>query len=232
MRGLRARIGVIQLNSAMMDHEFWEMTPEGVSIFCTRLRGHPPEIAALKSTASDLVDLKPNSMLYACTSGSFGPGPEWNALLIRAMQEVTGVPATTSSEGVVRALQALGAKRISVSTPYDDEYTQKLKVFLEARGFIIAAIKRHPDVTNVVDDYQKFLWPPKVAYDLAKETYTPGSDAHLISCAGWRTLPIIERLENDIGVPVVTSAQAAMWHAMKLAGLDVRMKGKGKLLQI
>lgn len=232
MRGLQARIGIIQLSSAMMDHEFWEMAPAGVSIFSTRLRGHPPDVEALKSAAKDLAECRPNSILYACTSGSFGPGPEWNALLIDAMQEATGVPATTSSEGVVIALQTLGAKKVSVTTPYDDEYTQKLRAFLEARGFIITAMKRHPDVVDVVDDYQKFQWPAEVAYKLAKETFVRGSDAHLISCAGWRTLPIIERLENEIGVPVVTSAQAAMWHAMKLAGLNVKTEGKGRLLRI
>ena len=78
LRGIRARIGIIHLSTAMMDHEFWELAPEGVSIFCTRLRGHPPDIEGLKDATMDLIECKPNSVLYGCTSGSFGPGPEWN----------------------------------------------------------------------------------------------------------------------------------------------------------
>lgn len=229
MRGIRARIGIIHLSTAMMDHEFWEMAPEGVSIFCTRLRGHPPDIEGLKDATKDLIECKLNSVLYACTSGSFGPGPEWNDLLIKTMEKITGVPATTNSQGIVEALRALGAKNVSVSTPYNKEYNQKLKAFLEAKGFTITGIKRTP---ITIDDYGKFLYPPEQAYLLAKETYTPETDAHLISCAGWRTLPIIEKLENDIGKPVVTSVQAVMWHALKLTGLKVKMEGKGKLLRI
>lgn len=229
LRGIRARIGIIHLSTAMMDHEFWEMAPEGVSIFCTRLRGHPPDIEGLKDATKDLIECKPNSVLYGCTSGSFGPGPEWNDLLIKTMEEVAGVPATTNSQGVVEALKALGAKKVSVSTPYDEEYNRKLKFFLEAKGFTITSMKLNPER---LDDYGKFLLPPEQAYQLAKGTYTPDADVHFISCAGWRTLPIIEKLENDIGRPVISSVQAVMWHALKLAGLDIKMEGKGKLLQI
>jgi maleate cis-trans isomerase len=232
MRGTLARIGIIQLDTAMMDHEFWELAPEGVSIFITRLRGHPPEIEGLRDAAKDLVSCKPNCVLYACTSGSFGPGPAWNDLLIETMTEVTGTPATTASQAIVEALHALRAKSISVTAPYNDEYNAKLKHFLEAKGFTVTAMKSAPDVGEFSDDFTKFLCPPATACEVSKDTYVAGSDAHLISCAAWRTLPIIEKLENVIGVPVVTSVQAAIWHCMKLSGLDVNMEGKGKLFEI
>jgi maleate cis-trans isomerase len=227
--GMRARIGVIHLSTAMMDHEFYEMAADGVSIFCTRLRGHPPTLEGLKDAAKDLIEIKPQSVLYGCTSGSFGPGPKWNDQLIKTMEEVLGCPATTNSQGVVEALKALGAKKVSVTTPYNDEYTMKLKSFLEAKGFQITNIKRVPVYE---DDFGKFLFPPEKAYQIAVETYTPDADAHFISCAGWRTLPIIEKLEADIGRPVISSVQAVMWHAMKLADIKVKMEGKGKLLQL
>jgi maleate isomerase len=239
MRGLRGRIGVVHHWTAMMDHEFWELAPEGVSIFCTRLRGHPPvkdepdwpalDMEVVQDACKDLVDCRPNSVIYACTSGSFGPGPKWNDLLIKTMEEATGAPATTNSQGVVKALEALGAKKVSVTTPYDDEYTSKLKVFLEAKGFTVTGIRRNPDV---VHDYEKFLFPPEIAYRLAKDTFVRGSDAHFISCAGWRTLPIIERLEDDLGVPVISSVLAVMWHALKLAGVNAKMEGRGELFRI
>lgn len=229
LRGIRARIGIIHLSTAMMDHEFWELAPEGVSIFCTRLRGHPPDIEGLKDATMDLIECKPNSVLYGCTSGSFGPGPEWNDALIKTMEEVAGVPATTNSQGVVEALKALGAKKVSISTPYDEDLNQRLQFFLETKGFNVTNMKLNPER---LDDYGKFLLAPEQAYQVAKETYTPDADVHFISCAGWRTIPIIEKLENDIGRPVISSVQAVMWHALKLAGLNIKMEGFGKLFQI
>jgi maleate isomerase len=67
---------------------------------------------------------------------------------------------------------------------------------------------------------------------LAKKTYTEDADVHFISCAGWRTLPIIDILEKDIGRPVISSVQAVMWHAMKLAKINVTLENKGTLLKI
>jgi len=227
--GRRARIGVIHLATAMMDHEFYEMCAKGVSIFCTRLRGHPPSIEGLADAAEDLVSIKPTSVLYGCTSGSFGPGPEWNDKLIKTMEDKLGCPATTNIQGVVEALKALDAKKVSVTCPYDEDYTNKLKYFLEVKGFEVTNIKRVP---TYEDDFGKFLFSPEKAYQLAKETYTEDADVHFISCAGWRTLPIIDVLEKDIGRPVISSVQAVMWHAMKLAKINVNMDNKGKLLEI
>jgi maleate isomerase len=145
------------------------------------------------------------------------------------MEEVLGVPATTNSQGVVEALKALGAKKIAVSTPYNEETTQKLKYFLECKGFNVINLKKTPGYLN---DFGKFLLSPEQAYLQAKETYSSDADAVLISCAGWRTLPIIDKLENDLGVPVVTSVQAVMWHALRLAGIKDKIEGKGQLLKI
>ncbi len=100
---------------------------------------------------------------------------------------------------------------------------------LEVKGFEVTNIKRVP---TYEDDFGKFLFSPEKAYQLAKETYTEDADVHFISCAGWRTLPIIDVLEKDIGRPVISSVQAVMWHAMKLAGLNIKIDGKGKLLKI
>jgi len=229
MRGIRGRIGIIHLWSAMMDHEFWEMAPEGVSIFCTRLRGHPPTIEGIKNAAMDLADCKLHSILYGCTSGSFGPGPAWNDLLIKTMQETLGIPATTNSQAAVEALKTLRSEKIAVSTPYDEEYNQKLKSFLEAKGFTVVNMKR---TQEHLSDFGKFLLSPEQVYTQAKEAFVPEADALFISCAGWRTLPIIETLENDIGAPVVSSVQAVMWHALRLAGINEKMEGRGKLLRI
>jgi maleate cis-trans isomerase len=45
------------------------------------------------------------------------------------------------------------------------------------------------------------------------------------------TAGIIERLERDLGKPVVTSQQAALWRALRLAGLADPVPGFGRLLR-
>ena len=56
-------------------------------------------------------------------------------------------------------------------------------------------------------------------------------DGLFISCTALRVSPIIDRLERDLGKPVVSSNQAMAWHAMRLAGCADRIEGVGELLR-
>jgi maleate cis-trans isomerase len=46
------------------------------------------------------------------------------------------------------------------------------------------------------------------------------------------TFPIIERLEREIGCPVVTSNQALLWASLRALGIAAPMAGFGKLLYL
>ena len=51
----------------------------------------------------------------------------------------------------------------------------------------------------------------------------------LISCGGLRTLGVAQPLEERHGLPVVSSATAAFWAAMRLVGESGRVPGYGQL---
>ena len=55
------------------------------------------------------------------------------------------------------------------------------------------------------------------------------ADAVFLSCTGIRSLDIIEKVEAQINKPVITSNQAQMWSALRLAGINDNLKGFGKL---
>jgi maleate isomerase len=50
-----------------------------------------------------------------------------------------------------------------------------------------------------------------------------------ISCTGLRTFPVVARLEERLGKPVVTSNQALAWDCLRLAGVHDRLPGRGRL---
>ena len=58
----------------------------------------------------------------------------------------------------------------------------------------------------------------------------PQADALLISGTGLPTAGIIQRLEDELGKPVVTGQSAALWQALRVAGVDAGVKGYGRLL--
>ena len=59
----------------------------------------------------------------------------------------------------------------------------------------------------------------------------PSAEGLLISCGGLRTLAVAKPLEDRHGIPVVSSTQAAFWAAMRLAGEDGYVGGRGRLLE-
>jgi maleate isomerase len=54
-------------------------------------------------------------------------------------------------------------------------------------------------------------------------------DGVFVSCTALRAVGAVERIERRLGKPVVTSNQAFLWHALRLAGVDDRLSGFGRL---
>ena len=230
MYGWRARIGLIVPSSnTTMEAEFWRMAPEGVSIHTSRVRlvEVTPEALRLAAVevvraAEELATAEVSIVVYGCTSGSLLEGPEWEERLRREIGERAGVEAITTAQAVVEALRALGIRRVAVATPYVDEVNSREKTFLEKLGFTVVRIRGLGMVRNTDIGRQ----PPWVAYRLAKEVAKevgPSVDGVFISCTNFRTIEVIELLEAELQLPVVSSNTASMWLALRSLGIRDRL---------
>jgi maleate cis-trans isomerase len=74
---------------------------------------------------------------------------------------------------------------------------------------------------------------PEATYALAKEVVSsaPDADVILISCGNLRSFEVIEALEKETGLPVVTSNQAGLWQTLRMAGINEPLKNLGRLLR-
>jgi maleate isomerase len=79
-------------------------------------------------------------------------------------------------------------------------------------------------VTNIYDE------TAERAYRLARRVDTEEAEAVFLTGTGMPTLPVLEALEQDLGKPVISSASAMMWHALRLAGVRQPIAGYGRLL--
>ena len=68
------------------------------------------------------------------------------------------------------------------------------------------------------------------ASELARLADTPAAQAVLISGTGLPTVGAIERLERELGKPVISRNQAWLWRALRLAGVGEPVPGFGRLL--
>lgn len=228
--GWKARIGQLYPAGGLADSEPQHMAPEGVLFVTTRLAfartglEHSRDLVRdLEGPARLLTDAQVQLILFNCTSASMVVGPE---AINSRVEAATGVPATTTIEAVMGALGAVGARRIGLLTPYAAEVVAEEAHYLGAAGHEVAMTGGEPYLSPV----EQGLIPPQRWLDWAAPFAGRGLDALLISCAGIRTAPVLDAIEARIGIPVITSNQAVVWHCLRKLGLADRPQGFGALL--
>jgi arylmalonate decarboxylase len=201
----------------------------GLGIGGVSPEGFAPVIDTVLDRARELRAAGADAISLMGTSISFYRGPEFTESLRAAMQEATGVPCTTMSHAIVAALRALGIHRVAVATSYIDELNEKLLAYLTHAGFTVTAIEGMSIVG--VKEVGEVSTPALV--DLSKRVFArdPSAEGVFISCGGLLTLDAIRQLEQELRVPVTASSPAGFWDVMKVAGVDARAEGFGRLFE-
>src|SRR5690606_2433111 len=88
-----------------------------------------------------IASVKPNVVAYACTSGSFIKGLEWDNKIIKKIITVTSCPAISASSASLEALRNLNIKKIAIFTPYINKINVKEKNYFENNGFKVLDIE-------------------------------------------------------------------------------------------
>jgi arylmalonate decarboxylase len=196
------------------------MTPEGYDQVLDRIAPLASKLASQGAKAIALMG----------TSLSFYKGAAFNRELKQRIVSATGLPATTMSTAVIEGLRSVGGKRLAVATAYDDEVNRRLQAFLLEEGFEVLkiqglGIEKVEDIKNVTQE-------GLLKFSAGVATSAPGADALLVSCGGLRTLDLIAPLEQQCGIPVVSSLPHALRAGVRLLGLSGRVPGHGKLLSL
>ena len=166
--------------------------------------------------------------MFGCTSGSLIGGFDYDKQLIKIIEEITGDQGLTTSTAVLEALGELGVSRPAVITPYPDDTNEVERQFLEHHGFHVVNISGlgNDYVNQSITDIE-----PSHVYQQVKKLDKSGADCLFISCSGLNVLGIIELLETDLNMPVVTSNQASLWACLRHAGVGTRIPELGELFR-
>ena len=113
---------------------------------------------------------------------------------------------------------------MALATPYSEEATLRSKAHLEAHGLSVAAWGQLENVKNIYDE------TPERAYALARRVDVPEAQAVFISGVGMPSIDVLERLERELGKPVISSASAMMWNALRISQVATPITGFGSLL--
>ena len=214
---------LVPANNTTMEPELREWLPEGST--CRRIgipRGkgllrpadlpaylaHTIELAA--GFAADGTDL----VVYGCTAAGFMAGPRRDSEVAAAIAGATGKPVVTTAGAMTAALAEIGARRVTLVTPYLDEVNERLTAFVESSGIAVAALASFRAQT--VDELAAIT--PEQIRELSRATMRGASDALFIACSQLPTRSILPGLERELGRPVWSSIRATAWAACRAAG--------------
>ena len=240
MYGWRGRIGLIVPSSnTTMECELARMLPKGITQHTARVMQviETEEELLRMSTyaeraAQELSSANVDMILYGCTSGSFLKGEDWNRRFTKKLSEVIEGPVVTTATAVIDALKQLRIDEVCLATPYPEETNAKAVAWLESVNVkVVKTIELIKSTySQPISNLEIGNLTPECIYSKIRQHAKSLTVPLFISCTNLRTIEIIELLENDLGLPVVTSNQASLWAALRTLKVRCSLKGFGRLL--
>ena len=234
--GSRARIGIVvpSVNTVM---EPWAQrtVPQGVGVFAARMFIPPATTSEAfiemdrsegKAAIRQLSSVFPDVIAYGCTASSIIQGLEYDSHLRAEISAAYKVPSTTAAHAILVAADTLGARKVSIVSPYTKEVDEAEHRYFAAAGLEVLGGAH----LGIADGFQLAQPEPDELFELGRRGFDAQSDALIMTCLNTRSHTVIDRLEQALGKPVITSTQATLWQALRLAGIADRLEGFGRLL--
>lgn len=221
--------GSIQPEAAEIFAGRVDVVTRGINVQQLSLQGYEDALARLPTAIDELVEEGVEAIVVNGTSLSFAFGRTQHDKMVHSISQRTGLPTTTMAASMVDALRALGAKRVTIATAYDETVTGLLSDFLLTHGIE----SKIGGCLGIVENAKLRSLTRDDVKELALRAAEKSSmDALVISCGNLRTIPLTTDLEKELGVPVVSSALVGVWGALQLVGAGKPIQGVGKLFEL
>ncbi|MEZ5850512.1 MAG: hypothetical protein R3D68_07675 [Hyphomicrobiaceae bacterium] len=237
VEAIRARIGLVVpgINTIM---EPWaaRVLPTGVTLHAARMLLQdaltPEGIREMDRTdgmraVRQVASCRPAVVAYGCTASSIVQGLAYDGHLRAEIAAAAGCPATTAAHAILEATRVLRLARVSVVSPYTKEVDAAEHRYFASAGLVVSG----GACLGITDNFKLAEPSPQTLLELGVRGLDPAADGLIITCLNTRSHEVVEALEQRTGRPVVTSTQATLWHALRLAGISDRPAGLGRLLR-
>jgi maleate isomerase len=216
-----------------------QMQPERFTFHSSRMRMQKvtaEELAAMDRDsdrcALELADARVDVLGYACLVAIMSMGNGYHRvseqrLHGRTVEAGGPAPVVTSAGALVDGLKALGAKRVSLLTPYMKPLTQRVVDYIEHEGIeVVDSLS-----LEIADNLEVGRQDPLAPVEITRRLNTRGIDALVASaCVQMPSLASIQPIEDRLGLPVLSSSVATTYMMLKKLGLGTRVPGYGSLL--
>ncbi len=213
--------------------------PERFTFHSSRMRMKKvtkEELAAMDADsdrcALELSDAAVDVMGYACLVAIMSMGHGYHRISQerlhgRTLENGHPAPVVTSAGALVEGLEALSAKRVSVLTPYMKPLTQMVVDYISNEGFHV----QDSLALEIPDNLEVAAQDPANLLEHYKRIDLTEIDVLVLSaCVQMPSLASIQKVEDAIGIPVVSAAVCTTYRMLKELDLEPRVPDCGALL--
>ena len=213
--------------------------PERFTFHSSRMRMKKvvkEELAAMDAEsdrcAVELSDARVDVLGYACLVAIMSMGKGYHRVSEARLHQRTvdngrAAPVVTSAGALIEGLAALKAKRIALVAPYMKPLTQMVISYIQDEGVEVSDWL----ALEIPDNLEVAAQDPANLLDHYKRLDLTGIDALVLSaCVQMPSLPSVQKIEDAIGLPVVSAAICTAHQMLTRLGLSTQVPGAGALL--
>jgi maleate cis-trans isomerase len=229
------RFGLLTPSSnTVQEPEFSAALPPTISLHTGRVahRDITPQeqmrcVLELESECRKLADAEVDVIVFAATAPTLANGKGYDRELIKRMEDASSRPATTAATAFVDALARLNVTRIAIAAPWSKTMDMPMVRFMEASGFEVV----NSEVAGYVAGVELGRTGPQAACELGRRADRPDAEAVIMPGGNWPAMTIVERLEGELGKPVLANNAVSLWAGLRLLKTGGSIAGYGVLLR-
>lgn len=241
--GSRLKIGVIgPSTNTIVQPDFDDMRPKGVTNHYSRIVvenaaaiSNESFVAGTQQISDNVMDAvksvmtcSPDFLSMGMSAVTFWGGAQGAKRFRKSIEDVTGLGLSCGSESLIAAFQAYGGiKKVAFLSPYFPVANDHVRQFLADHNVetVRDVCLKCPSWTAIAHVREEHLRDQLWALD--------GSDVDALIQVGTNLsmVRLAAAAEKWLNKPVIAINTATYWNALRLAGIDDKISGFGRLLE-
>ncbi len=175
----------------------------------------------------DVLTARVDGVVMGMSGETFWGGAKGNEAFEERMRTLAGGPVSTGATAVRKGLEALGARRIGVLTPYQPIGDEQVIAYFGDHGFDVAKLIG----LGCAGAIEMAQVTEQTLREKLVELEREGVDAIVQCGTNVSMVRLAAEAERWFGIPVVAINTATVWDALRSHGVADRYDGFGALLR-
>jgi maleate isomerase len=203
---------LVPSSDLVMESDLWRRLPPDLVLHVARMFLETTTVAGeekmldeeLAPAARRVSSVQPELAIFGCTSAAALRGVDGDRAISELVLQIAGCPCITVVQAAFDWIDEIAPQRLLLVTPYLDELNERMRATFCAAGMPVSEVVG----MGFDDDLDIGAVPPLKIHEFVVESaraMNPGPDCVFVSCTTFQAFEAAEGLEEELGIPVVTS---------------------------